>query len=139
MGAHLAVGAVAAVAQRRATARCLLQPGAGPTGRMRAALVRAGPERGYPLLGEALALRLPLSASEWERVPFLTPGLGAALAAVLAHSPEQARQLVRRLPRADLLRPASTARRQRCQQRRCCPGPPLSRLPPSRAARRSRR
>ena len=38
------------------------------------------------------------------QVPFHCPGLGRALPAALAHSPCQTRQLMRRLPRSDLIR-----------------------------------
>ena len=38
------------------------------------------------------------------QVPFNLPGLGRALPAALAHSRDQSRQLMRHLPRSDLIR-----------------------------------
>lgn len=46
----------------------------------------------------------PLSAAQWALIPSPCPGLGRALPARLAVSPEQARQVVRSLPPADQLR-----------------------------------
>ncbi|PRW58720.1 ankyrin repeat-containing protein [Chlorella sorokiniana] len=89
-------------AQRQAAARLLLA--AAPAADLLPALQRAGRERGWALIPNAVALHLPLSDDEWDLVPYNLPGLGAALPAALAHSREQTRQLMRHLPRSDLFR-----------------------------------
>ncbi|KAL4440721.1 hypothetical protein ABPG77_000430 [Micractinium sp. CCAP 211/92] len=88
------------VGARRAVARALIS--ATPTITTLRALCRAGPERGWPLLPDAIIARAPLTAEEWDLVPFACPGLGRALPAALAVG--QGRQLVHRLPRSDLIR-----------------------------------
>lgn len=99
---ELALGhsTIQATAARQAVARTLLL--AGPATVVLRALRRAGRERGWPLLPDAIAARAPLTAQEWDAVPFACPGLGRALSPALAAG--QGRQLVRRLPRSDLLR-----------------------------------
>lgn len=73
----------------------------------------------------------PLSAARWDLIPSPCPGLGRALPARLAVSPEQARQVVRRLPPADQLRLRSAAL---CMHRAqhvtgtALPGPIVSRI-----------
>jgi len=107
-------------AARQAAARCLLP--AGPTATVLAALRRVGPERGWPLLSEAISARVPLTEEEWDVVPFTCPGLGQALPAALALEPSvaaiQARHLVRHLLRSDLLRVRALALCMARQQRR---------------------
>lgn len=49
------------------------------------------------LYADFVMARLPLSEAAWAIVPLRCPGLGRALPAALAHSPQQAQQLVRRL------------------------------------------
>ncbi|KAL4457494.1 hypothetical protein ABPG75_012359 [Micractinium tetrahymenae] len=99
---ELALGrsTIQAAGARQAVARVLLT--AGPALEVLGALRRAGPERGWPLLPDAIVARAPLTDEEWDAVPFACPGLGRALPAALAAG--QGRQLMRRLPRADLLR-----------------------------------
>lgn len=53
-------------AQRQAAARLLLA--AAPAGDLLPALQRAGRERGWPLIPDAVALHLPLSEEEWDLV-----------------------------------------------------------------------
>ncbi|KAL4853541.1 Ankyrin-1 [Chlorella vulgaris] len=81
------------------TARFLLT--VGPTPAVFEALQSAGPVA-QPLFADLVIARLPLPDEEWAAVPAPCPGLGRALAAVLSHSAEQARQLVRHLPPADV-------------------------------------
>ncbi|KAI3433783.1 hypothetical protein D9Q98_003588 [Chlorella vulgaris] len=51
------------------------------------------------LFADYVLARLPLSAALWERVPPMCPGIGRALPAALAHSTQQAHEVVRRLPK----------------------------------------
>lgn len=53
-------------AQRQAAARLLLA--AAPAGDLLPALQRAGRERGWPLIPDAVALHLPLSEDDWDLV-----------------------------------------------------------------------
>lgn len=53
------------------------------------------------LFAVAVAAHLPLTEQQWQLVPAACPGLGRALPAALAHSEQQARQLVRHLTRGD--------------------------------------
>lgn len=53
-------------AQRQAAARLLLA--AAPAGDLLPALQRAGRERGWPLIPDAVALHLPLSDDDWDLV-----------------------------------------------------------------------
>lgn len=64
------------------------------------AMLRRRGDAALPLYA-AVAARQPLTAGEWELVPSPCPGLAAALPAVLARSPEEAAQLVRRLAPAE--------------------------------------
>lgn len=88
-----------------------------PAGQALTSLLAAGPA-GRPLLPDFVAICVPLSNSLWERLPWLCPGLGCALPAALAHSPEQARRLMQHLPPADAGRlrlfALCLARAQRC-------------------------
>lgn len=84
--------------QHKETARCLLK--AGPAAAALAALEASGP-LAHDLFADFVAARCPLRKSRWHRIPHSCPGIGKALPAALAHSPEQARQVVRRLPAAD--------------------------------------
>ncbi len=99
---ELALGrsTIQAVGARRAVARVLLS--AGPTITTLRVLCRAGPQLGWPLLPDVIMARAPLTAEEWDLVPFACPGLGRALPAALAVG--QGRQLVHRLPWSQLLR-----------------------------------
>ena len=56
------------------------------------------------LLYADLAVHVPLTAAQWQRVPSPCPALGRALPAVLARSEAEAAQLVARLPPADAVR-----------------------------------
>ncbi|EFN59561.1 expressed protein [Chlorella variabilis] len=76
-------------------ARCLLA--AGPALPILSSLAAAGPAA-LPLYADFVIARLPLSGQDWALVPAPCPGLCGVLPAALAHSPEQARQLVRHLP-----------------------------------------
>lgn len=64
-------------AQRQAAARLLLA--AAPAGDLLPALQRAGRERGWPLIPEAVVLHLPLAEEEWD----LVRGWGAACCGLL--------------------------------------------------------
>ncbi len=99
---ELALGcsAIQAVGARRAVAKVLIS--ATPTITTLRALYRAGRKRGWPLLPDVIIARAPLTAEEWDVMPFACPGLGRALPAALAVG--QGRQLVHRLPRSDLIR-----------------------------------
>ncbi|KAL4432163.1 hypothetical protein ABPG77_005925 [Micractinium sp. CCAP 211/92] len=82
----------------RAAVRVLLKTCSMPDANQ--ALVDTGPEA-WPLFGDLVAARLPLAEAEWAPLPAPCPGLLPALPAALAHSLEQARRLVRRLPPAE--------------------------------------
>lgn len=62
-----------------------------------AAACDADVQQAAALFAEVAASR-PLANEEWELLPYDTPGLAAALPAVLARSREEAAHLVRRLP-----------------------------------------
>ena len=64
-------------AQRQAAARLLLA--AAPAGDLLPALQRAGRERGWPLIPDAVALHLPLSGDEWQLVRGRAPAGGEGL------------------------------------------------------------
>jgi len=66
-------------------------------------LAEGGP-LAMPLFADFILCRPPLTAAEWALVPAPCPGLGRALSTVMAHSTEQARQLVRHLPAEDVQR-----------------------------------
>lgn len=84
-------------------ARCLLTDGEPtPVAETLAALASAG-AWAQPLYATLVA-RQPLTDFEWELVPAPCAGLGAALPAVLARSVDEAAQLARRLPPADVAR-----------------------------------
>jgi len=83
------------IEQRLAAARCLLA--ANPSLNVLPSLAGAGPWA-LPLFADFVLCRTPLTAEEWAWVPAPCPGLGRALPPVLAHSEEQAGQLVRCLP-----------------------------------------
>jgi hypothetical protein len=61
-------------------------------------------EMRHMLLADAVAARLPLSQAEWALLPRSCEGLGRALPTALKHSPQQARELVRRLGAEDAAR-----------------------------------
>lgn len=78
-----------------------------------------------PLLAECLRAHLPLTDAQWALVPVPCPGLGHALPVALSCSPEQAAQLVRRLPAAEAQRLRTCARcLARAQQQMGTPLPP---------------
>ncbi|EFN52929.1 hypothetical protein CHLNCDRAFT_137260 [Chlorella variabilis] len=81
-----------------AVARRLL--GYCPQAEELAALAAAGPAA-HPLFADFVIARVPLSEAQWAQVPSPCPSLGRALPAAFAHSPAQARQVVRRLAPAD--------------------------------------
>lgn len=82
-------------------ARCLLA--AGPASAVVAALLAAGPAA-VLLFADLVAVRVPVTSKDWAAVPNPCPGIGAALPAALAHSADQAQQLVQHLPPADAQR-----------------------------------
>ena len=81
------------------TAHALL--GAGPAAAVLAALAAAGAV-GLSLFPDSLLApgRLPLAAADWVLVPSPCPGIERALPTALAYGPEQAAQVVQRLPPA---------------------------------------
>jgi hypothetical protein len=128
---ELAVGAGASWRSNahQDTARFLAT--AGATAFVLTGLRCCPPERGWPLVAEAIRPGLPLSEVEWALVPCGCIGLGAALPAALAHSPEQAWQLVRCLPRSDLFKLRTLARclaRVQRRMRTALPSPVVERL-----------
>ena len=90
------------------TVRALL--GAGPPTALLAALAAAG-AAALPLFPDFLLApgRLPLAAADWALVPSPCPGIERALPAALACGPDQAAQVVRRLPPAEAARLRTTA------------------------------
>ena len=81
------------------------------------ALVTIQSDAALPFYAE-LVTAWPLTAAEWQQVPFPCPGLAHALPAVLARSEAEAASLVAHLPAPDCrrLRTAALAlhRQQRC-------------------------
>lgn len=89
--------------RRIQAARCMLSEAPlPPTSWLLANLPLAG-RAGLPLYGVVVARR-GLAPKEWALVPPRCPGLGAGLPAALERSVEEAKQVVRRLPAADLQR-----------------------------------
>lgn len=81
-------------------ARCLL--GAGPVDAVMEALSAANTSHLQDeLYVDFVLARLPLTGDAWALVPLRCPGLGRALPVALAHSPQQAWQLMWLLPTAD--------------------------------------
>ncbi len=68
------------------------------------AAITQGGTQAAPLFADFIAAAPPLTAEQWVHVPMRCPRLGRALPAALAHSQEQARQVVRRLPPPDAAR-----------------------------------
>ena len=87
--------------EHAAAAGALLR--AGPAAAVLATLAANG-DLALPLFTDFLLAPggLPLSAADWALVPTPCPGIGRALPAALACSPDQAAQVVRRLPPADV-------------------------------------
>ncbi len=76
---------------------------AAPSPATLAAIAKRG-RPAAPLFADFIMAAPPLTAKQWACVPVCCPRLGRALPAALAHSHEQVRQLVRRLPSADASR-----------------------------------
>lgn len=76
-----------------------------------------------------LAARQPLTAEQWSRLPMPCTGLGAALAAVLQRSADEAGRLVRHLPAEDAarLRTAALCLEQVQRRRRVALPPEVTR------------
>lgn len=79
-------------------ARCLLA--AGPAAAALAAIQVGGPPAQH-LFADFVAARCPLRKGRWSGILHACPGIARALPAAYSHSPQQARQVVRRLPPAD--------------------------------------
>ena len=76
---------------------------AAPSPATLAAIAERGGPAG-PLFADFIIAAPPLTAEQWACVPAVCSHLGRALPAALAHSHQQACQLVRRLPPADAIR-----------------------------------
>ncbi len=66
--------------------------------------IQAGGNLAQHLFADFVAARCPLSKGHWAKVPSSCPGIGQALPVAFAHSPQQASQMVRRLPCSDVAR-----------------------------------
>ena len=87
---------------RIAAASALLA--AGPAESVLADLCAAAPDIALRLFPDFVTSQAPLTDAQWALIPTPCPGLGRALPAALAHSTDQARQLVRHLPPEDAQR-----------------------------------
>jgi len=104
---------------------CLLADGPLPLPQQRSKLLKLLAGLGEPAhaLYPILADRQPLTRRQWIQVPVPCPGLGTALPAVLEHSAQQARCLVRHLLTASACAPLRCAWHVPSGSAHSCPHP----------------